>query len=54
MRSSEDFLLLLLSARKFTGNHADIVASSGHGAALCYIRIHTDLSTTDTRIAFTF
>jgi hypothetical protein len=54
MRSPEDFLLLLLCARKFTGNHADIVTSSSHGTALCYIRIHTDLSAANTRITFTF
>ena len=54
VRSPKDFLLLLLSARKFTRNHADIVASSSHRTALCYIRIHTDLSTTNTRISFTF
>lgn len=54
MRSSEDFLLLLLSARKFTRNHADIVASSSHGTTLCYIRIHADLSATNTSITFTF
>lgn len=53
MRSPEDFLLLLLCARKFTGNHANIVASSSHGTTLCYIRIHTDLSATNTRIPFT-
>ena len=54
MRSSEDFLLLLLSAREFAGNHADIVASSSHGTALCYIWIHTDLSSTNTWITFSF
>lgn len=54
MRSSEDFLLLLLCARKFTGNHADVVTSSSHGTTLCYIWIHTDLSATNTWITFTF
>lgn len=54
MRSSKDFLLLLLCTREFAGNHADVVASSSHGTTLCYVWIHTDLSSANTRIPFTF